>query len=206
MTSAPPRWSVALQTTPNAKFAVAGDAVVIPGYAGARSDHLFAFALADGDERWRVALDDFVLASALSGVELVGDPAGDAVYLAQDSMVACFDAATGAKRWAVQVPATPPFESFTFAHPPVVAGHQLLLLSRHSRVVSLDRRDGTLRFQTTDQDAALDLVICDDVAVTRSREAFEVRAHDLATGDAAWIYPLRRPFPRSSRLGTSIRL
>ena len=184
--SAPrPRWRLRVQVPASPRIAAGGDAVLVPGFGRARRDVLACHALADGASRWEVALDDFILASALAGVELAADPDGDAVYLAQDATVACFAIATGAKRWAVRVPADPPFESFTLAGPPVIAGRRLLLRSRRSRLVALERRDGALAW-AADGPPAADVLVVGDVAISRSMGPGEVRAHDRATGAARW--------------------
>lgn len=191
MSGPTPRWRTRLQLPPSARLAVGADSVLATCYGPARTDRLASFALADGEPRWQVALDDFILADALSPVELIADPEGDAVYLAQGTMVACFAVATGAQRWAVQVPTTPPFESFTIAGPPAIVGALLLLRSRRSRLVALDRKSGGLRFATADHEPALRLVVMAGVAITRSLDAADVRAHDLATGAPLWTRPTR---------------
>ncbi len=189
MTAAKPRWRITLQTPPSPRIAVAGDSVLATCYGHGRIDTLACYALADGELRWQVELADFILGDGLGGVELVTDREGDAAYLVQDATVAAFAVATGAQRWRVRIPAEPPFESFTIAGAPVIAGTRLLLRSRRSRLVALDRRDGAIRFATDDREAAYDVVALAGVAVTRSLEGSEVRGHDLATGARLWQRP-----------------
>ena len=184
-----PLWQRTLQTPPSSRIAVAGDGVLATCYGPGRTDTLACFALADGEPRWQVTLDDFILADGLSGVELVTDRDGDAAYLVQDATVAAFAATTGERRWVVRVPDAPPFESFTIAGPPVVAGTRLLLRSRRSRLVALDRRDGALRFASEDREPAADVVALGGVAISRTLGVDEVRGHDLATGARLWSRP-----------------
>jgi outer membrane protein assembly factor BamB len=200
------QWRTGTEAPLNARLALAGDALVVTNFGPARSDRLSSFALADGAERWQVPLEDFLLGSAVGGVHITAAPDGAAVYLAQDSMVASFAAATGDKRWATQVPAAEPFESFTVPHRPAFSDHRLLLLSRRSRVVALDRRDGKLLFRTDDHDPAVDLVVRGGAVITRSLEAHDVRAHDVTSGQPLWTRAMSGPFATTARLATSIEL
>jgi outer membrane protein assembly factor BamB len=184
-----PHWRITVDTPSTPRMAVAGDAVVVPSFGPGRSDMLACYALDDGALRWQVPLDDFMLADAVSGVELVADADGDAVYLAQGIKVAAFAVATGALRWVVKVPPTEPFESFTLAGPPVVAGKRLLLRSRRSRLVAVERKDGALAWATDDREAASDVLVAGDVAVTRTMGAPELRAYARADGSLRWRRP-----------------
>lgn len=206
MSSKKSQWRIKTEAPLNARLALAGDGMVITSFGPARSDRLSRFALADGAEGWQVPLDDFALGSAVGGVQIAADPDGSAVYLAQSSMVASFAASDGGKRWAVQVPASEPFESFTIPHTPGFSDGRMFLLSRHSRVVALERQGGTLLFRTDDHDPAVDLVVRGGAVITRSLEAHDVRAHDAATGQPLWTHKMSGPFADTARLATSIAL
>lgn len=198
------RWTVDTRAPLNARFVIAGDTVVVPTLGNDRSDRLSGLALADGRARWQVALDDFVLADASSGVQIAVDPDGTAVYLAQHSMVAAFAVADGRKRWAVQVPPSEPFEDFSIPQRPRVVGDRVYLVSRRARLVALDRRDGALIFRTADHDSASDVAIHAGVAITRSLEGADVRAFD-DTGTMQWQRALTG-VPGTTRLATSSAL
>ena len=199
-------WRTKTEAPLNARLVLAGDGMVITNHGPGRSDRLSSFALGDGTERWQVPLDDFVLGSAAGGVQMGATPDGAAVFIAQDSMVASFATASGDKRWAAQVPAAQPFESFTVPHAPRVSGERLFLLSRRSRVVALDPGDGKLLFRTEDHDTAVDLVVLGGAVITRSLEAHDVRAHDATTGQPLWQRAMSGPFASTARLATSIEL
>ena len=186
MSGPKPRWRTTLQTPPSPRIAVAGDAVLATCYGPGRTDTLACFALADGEVRWQVELADFILGDGLASAELVVDRDGDAAYLVQRATVASFAVTTGAKRWSTMVPPAEPFESFTIAGAPVIVGSRLILRSRRSRLVVVDRQSGALQWKTEDHDSAYDVVIADGVAITRSLEADDLRAHELASGAALW--------------------
>ncbi len=206
MTRIQPRWRTRLMTPPAPRIALGGDSVLATCYGPARSDQLASFALLDGQPRWQVPLEQFLLADALSGAELVIDPEGDAAYLVQDATVAAFAVATGRQRWLVQVPSAPPFESFTLAGSPIIAGHDLLLRSRRSRVVVLDCRSGVVRFATADREPARDLVVTGGALISRSLAAADVRAHDLTTGEPLWTHAMAGDFETGTRVAAAIAI
>ena len=184
--TAKPRWRTTLQTPPSPRIAVAGDAVLVTCYGPGRTDTLACFALAGGEVRWQVELEDFILGDGLGAAELVVDRDGDAAYLVQRARVASFALATGAKRFSTMVPPEEPFEAFTIAGAPVIVGSRLLLRSRRSRLVAVDRQSGALTWKTEDHESAYDVTVFDGVAITRSLEADDLRAHDLASGAPLW--------------------
>jgi outer membrane protein assembly factor BamB len=199
-------WAARTRAPLSARFAIARDAVAIPDLSDDRDDVLSCFALADGTARWQVPLDDFMVSSALAVPTVGADPDGAAIYVAQDSTVARYTAADGRRLWSGRVPPVEPFESYSIGHTPVVKGERLYLLSRSSRVVAVDRRDGTMVFRTDDTESASDLAWRAGVLVTRSLEARDVRGHDAQTGAPLWRHALKAGHPHTSRLDTSIHL
>ena len=143
------RWRTDVNAPLNARFVVAGEGAVIPRFGPTRAEgRLASFSLADGAERWERPVPEFILESAMGGLLLAVAPEGDIVYLVQDSTVAAHAASDGTRRWLVDVRhPTSAFERFTMVQAPASAGDRILLLSRHSRIAALDRRDGKLLYR-----------------------------------------------------------
>lgn len=179
----------------SSRLTLAGDVVAIPAPGDAR-DALRAFRVSDGAPAWETPTPGFVLTSALAGVLSVADRAGQTIYLAQGGHVAAVAAADGAIRWSRRVPDVEPFEDYTIAHTPAVDATRLYLLSRHARLVAIDRATGALAWSADDLDPATQLSVGDGVVITRSAERDELRAFDLATGALRWARPLT-PSPTS---------
>ncbi|MEZ4403807.1 MAG: PQQ-binding-like beta-propeller repeat protein [Kofleriaceae bacterium] len=178
-----PAWSTATAAPPSSRLVVAGDLVAIPAAVDG-GDGLVALRRADGEVAWRAATPDLHLASALARVLVAaGD---DTVYLAQGGHVAAVAVGDGAVRWSRLVPAAPPFEDFSIDHEPAVDATHLYLLSRHARLIAVDRATGALAWRANDLDSATSLALVDGVVVTRSAERAELRAFVAATGALVW--------------------
>lgn|GEM_PF-3080808 len=193
-----PRWRTPVAAPHHARIAVVGDGVFLPSHDVARNDVLARYQLADGERAWEVPLPTLAIDDAFNAVATFGDDA--TVYLAQGGQVAAFAAADGAHRWDATVPG----EAFTADVQ--LDGDRIYLGSRSSRLVALDRRDGTVGFQTEDRATALDAVVRGGAVITRSSELPDVRAFDAATGAPLWQHAMSAPFPITGRLGTSLAL
>ena len=169
-----------------------------------QDNRLSCFSTRDGAQAWQTSLDGLGL--QVDGVMSIGADA-ETVYVAQEFSVAAYAADTGAKRWATDVK-NPTFnvEDFTGAPPPVITGDQILLSSRHARVVSLDRRTGALLWRSEDMTRAASVLVRGDVVIALANEENDARAYDLASGKERWRHAFSGPFQISERLWSSLAL
>lgn len=203
-------WRTDVNAPLNARFVVAGDSAVILRFGPTRAEgRLAGYSLASGDERWQQPAPEFILESAMGAPLAAADAEQQVVYLVQDSTVAAHSVSDGARRWIADVKhLTSTFEDFTNVQAPAGAGGRVLLLSRHSRIVALDRQDGKLLWRTDGggSNRASVLAVVGGVVLTLSNEEKDVRGHDLATGKQLWVRPMSDPFEETERLSASIAL
>jgi len=154
---------------------VAGDQVYLTTGAG-----VFALALRDGTERWRVS--DLTPATTASttgtGDELAPPVVGDGrVYLATDAGVVALHTDDGSTAWrATDAAAT---------GVPSTSGDTLLVPTADG-LAGIGVSDGRRRW-TTDVDATLPAVVDETVVVAGD----ETVALDATTGDRRWSAPVR---------------
>jgi outer membrane protein assembly factor BamB len=175
-----------------------------------RLNQLTCVSVADGEHKWVTAIKPVALRVG-DNVALATDESKETIYLAQGNSIAAFSAETGAQAWSNEAVSDPNIwaEDFYAFTPPVVTDKYVVLTSRWSRVVTLDRQNGRLVWRTNnDRRYADSLVVRVVVVISISYQnepgEADVAAHDLATGRERWHRRLSGTSEISSRWRDSI--
>ena len=175
-----------------------------------RLNQLTCVSVTDGEHKWVTAIKPVALRVGDS-VALATDESTETIYLAQGNSIAAFSAKTGAQAWSNETVSDPNIwaEDFYPLTPPVVTDKYVLLTSRWSRVITLDRQSGRLVWRTkSDRRFADSLVVLDGVVITVSYQddpdEADLAAHDLSSGNERWRRRLSGLSEISSRWRDSI--
>lgn len=150
--------------------AVAGGLV----YVGTKSGFIYALDATTGDERWRVALGDYIVRSSPAIVD-------GSVYIGSGYSIYSLDAQTGHKTWEAKTP-------FSGSSSPSLAGGSVYIASQSSSVYAIDAANGEQRWSFQTDGPIFSSPAIDNDMVYVGTDSGKLLAMSAETGQVAWRF------------------
>jgi len=143
-------------------------------FVGTKSGFIYALDAATGEERWKVALGDYIVRSSPAVID-------GSVYIGSGYSIFSLDSLTGQKTWEAKTP-------FSGSSSPTLSGESVYIASQSSSVYAFDSVNGEQRwsFQTDGPIFSSPAIYEDFVFV--GTDSGKLLAMSAATGQIAWRF------------------